>query len=484
MFPPPELDEYGRPRLISPVVGMSRMSPPPQIPEPPAQTSLPQYSQPPQMPSPVAVATGDPFAPIHAQPATPGPYQQQILNRAAPPDINDPQYKNSRLRTVLNAIAGGLAGAAGGPEAGVKVGAGLRDAKFNRAQEAYDRQTEDLKLKAGIEKEQQTRGEKEVTETTQRGTAILSGEKKQSDAALGEKKLDLATKEQASKDKHRLELGKYTEWKMNNPKLDDLQYFMSLPDEDVPAAIAMMKKVNETKGNTPEAKGAIKAAQTQADINTKSLPENLRKEQQITAATGAGSAGGRIAGESTPAALKGTEQHAGAQAKGSGEAKTTPEMIKRDADLTRAKSFATLTTNEKDTIRGSQVALQAFPDIREQLVNASDKIFGNRWNDFMVGTLGKDPEFVPLRTNIGMLQTLVAKLHVGSRGSVHILNHFVDLFNAKQMDREDLSTSLDTLEKWLVRYSKAPAGTQVTDVPDEVPENVLEGGHTYEVIKK
>jgi hypothetical protein len=90
------------------------------------------------------------------------------------PNYQDPQFRNSRLRTVLNAIAGGLAGAAGGPIAGMKVGEGLRDVKYNRAMQDYDNQVGEQKRVLEIEKGQYGRSEK----AQQLKTAETVGESK------------------------------------------------------------------------------------------------------------------------------------------------------------------------------------------------------------------------------------------------------------------------------------------------------------------
>jgi len=136
-----QLDENGHP--------IRQFAPVPQIPEPPAvenpyqqpqqnmQNILSGIPQTSQVPAPTQQIPN--FSPVPEMPAQTAQAQIHPLNR------EDPQYQNGRLRNVLNAIAGGLAGAAGGPEAGIKVGSSLRDMKFNRAQDAQNRRMALLK---------------------------------------------------------------------------------------------------------------------------------------------------------------------------------------------------------------------------------------------------------------------------------------------------------------------------------------------------
>ncbi len=430
-----ELDENGLPRYLYRNSALVNS-----IPQPTIQPQIPAIPQ--QINTP-PVNIQEPSRPaIHIQAAPPMPAQaaQEALK---PPDYYDPQYRNSKLRTVLNAIAGGFAGAAGGPKTGMEVGAGLRDMKFNRAMQDFETKQANYKTQRASEQERLALPEKETTLQTQRETAETLAGYRNRMAGAAETRATTGAAEQKSKDAMRLYSQKYQQWKMDNPKLDDLQFIYSLPEDEQTDALALHKQMMDQK---------------QKDL------ERIQGESKARSV-------GTSEGIMTPVGQQAAAVTAGAKSAATTQAninvKTAPANIKKEADLQRAMSLATLTTNEKDTIRGAQIALQALPDIKGQLPTASDKIFGNRWQEFMTGKLGNDPEFAPLRTNIGMLQTLVAKLHVGSRGSVHILNHFMTLFNAKEMTRDTLSSSINELEKWLVRYSKAPTGTEPWQVPDE-----------------
>src|ERR1700694_5764506 len=122
IIPPtlPEYDEFGRPinKRIPTVPSMSGTSLPGNIPAPVIAPT-----------GPTAQSIQPDFSPVHVQPAEATPTQQAIKN-LVPPDPHDPALKQSRLRTVLNAIAAGFAGAAGGPRAGIDTAQSLSNQKY------------------------------------------------------------------------------------------------------------------------------------------------------------------------------------------------------------------------------------------------------------------------------------------------------------------------------------------------------------------
>lgn len=356
-------------------------------------------------------------------------------------------YAPTRLRTILNAIVAGGVGIKD-PKFGFQLGSELSDRPYNQAVERYQALTADQKRRIGIEKEARSDAEQAAERGIKAGTAQENELWKDSTldinrykARTGEERAQGYLQDTASKIERRKASINFDKWKQDNPKLDDFQYILATDDPEEQAA--RLKSYKEFKSASEK---------------------DLQRIEDESKARAEGTAKGNL----TPSGIKAAELLPGVKTESSTtgriKAETTPEAIDAQAKLTRARSLATLTTNEKDTITGATHALQAFPDIRSQLPTASNKIFGNRWQDFVTGKLGTDPEFAPLRLNLGMLQSLTAKLHVGSRGSVHILNKFETLFNAKEMDRDTLAASLDELEKWLTRYSKMPRGTDPSEV--------------------
>jgi len=223
----------------------------------------------------------DPFAAIPIKPAPASPAEETIKGMQ-PIDPNDPRFHNSRLRTVLNAIAGGLAGAAGGPKVGAEVGSTLRNMKYNAAVAQQQHQLDLAKEKTAVEKEQFTRAEKEQSLGTQKGTALATAAKKAADTEQAQQKIDTAKREQESKATHRKSLEKYTDWKMANPKQDDFQYIMGIEDADEQKdAIDMFKKLQEAKRLTDE-EAAIRAGK----IKKAQLDEQIKAGPQLAQVAG------------------------------------------------------------------------------------------------------------------------------------------------------------------------------------------------------
>lgn len=372
----PEYDEFGRPRrtFIPPVVQPVQ---PQQLGEPPtainpalvASSNLQNVQPLTSSGLPIPQVQSADYTPMQAGPATARLESIQPLNR------EDPQYKNSRLMTVINAIAGGLAGASGGPRVGAEVGSLLHDSKFNRAQANQDRVVNLLKTQSASE-------EKRSAEGIQRGGHQSLDTSRQVKAGQEEKKIDisqqkqdLATKEQASKQAHRLELGKYTEWKMANPKLDDLQYIMSLENpEEQSAAVAMIKKIQEGKQKSPEQIQEESKARATGAAEVAASPLGARAAANTTAsrvtATDVAHANAPVS-ETDKAAL----DNFVSQARTSPDSwhniykevppKLKPKFAAVTADMTIPKGLDKVAEN---AVRNAQIALK-HADSVEQLIN-------------------------------------------------------------------------------------------------------------------
>jgi hypothetical protein len=82
-----------------------------------------------------------------------------------------------------------------------------------------------------------------------------------------------------------------------------------------------------------------------------------------------------------------------------------------------------------------------IPSVKAQLGPAA-----GRWSEFWAGKLGATrPEYVKLRANIGLLQTLLMRMHVGARGGVEIMTHFKDLFDQGKFSAENMDAALDAV---------------------------------------
>lgn len=86
----------------------------------------------------------------------------------------------------------------------------------------------------------------------------------------------------------------------------------------------------------------------------------------------------------------------------------------------------------------------------EQDIDENVKQLGpaaSRWSEFMAGTVGApNPAFTRLRTNVGLLSTLLMRMHVGARGGEHIMEHFKDLMNSGKQSPENLKAAIEEIK--------------------------------------
>ena len=450
IIPPdqPQYDQFGRPIPQPGVVSgfnpqhvLNAANATPAQPVIPPQASVLTDNLMPQPPIPGPV----PISPVPQIPS--GPTQRQVeearftplsatpAQSAAQTGLPIPQrqdYQAHGLHRVLNAIAGGFAGAAGHPE----VGNQLAQRPYENAVADWQRQTGQLKTASDIDTELQR-------QSVQKAVAQTGAEYKGITAEQNQQKIDTSKTVAASKQKHLEQLGKYTEWKMlpENQKKDDLQYLMNLPPEEQADALKMMTTIKQAGHETDEQK--TQAAVDKANALAKNAITNpdIAKATAITAGTRAGA--------TTTAQI---------------DAKTTDDAIAKQKKLkeamTGAQEFAKRSQQSQAASEKAKIALDQYPRIMDEIETASDKPFGDRFKDFMTGTVGTEAEFAPLRLDVGLLQSLVAQIHVQRTGAV-ILQKFEGLFNAKQMDRATLKASLIELKYWLDAYAKnpnAPAG--------------------------
>jgi hypothetical protein len=95
----------------------------------------------------------------------------------------------------------------------------------------------------------------------------------------------------------------------------------------------------------------------------------------------------------------------------------------------------------------------------EQLIDRQIKSLGpaaSRWNEFMAGKIGApNPEFTKLRTNIGLLQTALMRMHVGARGGEQIMEHFAGLIDSSKQDPQNLKAALDEIKLYAEEVGKS-----------------------------
>lgn len=131
----------------------------------------------------------------------------------------------------------------------------------------------------------------------------------------------------------------------------------------------------------------------------------------------------------------------------------------------------------------SRAALTHIDDAKE-MIQAQSANLGpvySRWRNFLTGTIGegeKDLEeqfkkFAPLRTNLALVRSALARVHGGARGggSIAMLEYFNRyVMNTDIMDSDLLLSVLDVVGDWLDKYKDmAPLYSESVGVPN-VPD--------------
>jgi hypothetical protein len=123
-----------------------------------------------------------------------------------------------------------------------------------------------------------------------------------------------------------------------------------------------------------------------------------------------------------------------------------------------------------------------------QIVDELDKrgalgTVASRWNDFLVGRLGAgtgdpvtDQLLEAMRTKIGLSQTLLMNLHVGSRGGAYMMEHFEDLANAKKLNANILRTGIKSELEYAKDRAMLPSQAGPQAVGGGAPQPATGGG--------
>lgn len=138
-----------------------------------------------------------------------------------------------------------------------------------------------------------------------------------------------------------------------------------------------------------------------------------------------------------------------------------------------------LTSSTRTMIEAAPKVI-SFVDRINALIDQQEKDLGpakSRWSEFMAGKVGApNPEFTKLRTNVGLLQTLLMRMHVGARGGEYIMKHFTDLMDSSKQSPENMRAAMGELKQYaqdLIAESQPPTPNGVLTLSD--------GGKTYRI---
>jgi hypothetical protein len=120
----------------------------------------------------------------------------------------------------------------------------------------------------------------------------------------------------------------------------------------------------------------------------------------------------------------------------------------------------------------------------EQLVDQQEQTLGpaaSRWNEFMAGKVGApNPEFTKLRTDVGLLSTLLMRMHVGARGGEYIMKHFQDLMDSGKQSPENMRAALSEITQYAKDIqAESRGGNQETGTSNTPKPGTIEGGYRF-----
>ncbi len=110
-----------------------------------------------------------------------------------------------------------------------------------------------------------------------------------------------------------------------------------------------------------------------------------------------------------------------------------------------------------------------FVDRINQLINENEQSLGplkGRWSEFTAGRIGlKDKGYTKLRTDIGLLQTALMRMHVGARGGSEMMEHFRSLIDQSSQDPDNLRAALEEIKAYAQTVAGGHNGGQSTNAP-------------------
>ena len=392
--------------IIAPVAQQQQQAPAAIPPQAPAAPAAPSFSPLPEGSAQAAFRTG----------------VAQIPQRS--------DYQAHGLHRVLNAIAGGFAGAAGHPEAGRE----LADLPYTRAVEDYNRKSNALKVGADIETERQQEGTKQYVAANNADYKLAEVQRQNDQLRINQQKADEAVKNTQSEIEARIARQKEADDKL------------AAANKAIEAHKGNVQRILDAK--TPAERDAVIAAIRDTQKSDEQIKQEAADKAEGAAEVAASPLGQRAAGAK-----------AGSTAQAVMNVKTNEDNIQKQTNLAQrlidAKAAAKRSEQAVAASDKAKIALDQYPRIMSELNELSELPFADRWKNFLAGTVGNNPEFEPIRLNVGLLQSLVAQIHVQRTGAV-ILKKFEGLFNADKMNKATLTSGLKELKYWLDAYAKNP----------------------------
>lgn len=224
----------------------------------------------------------------------------------------------------------------------------------------------------------------------------------------------------------------------------------------IPAYQAQIDSLSKNNGATPYQMGTLKNTLAILQANEKNHQDfedqafAKQTDKQVDRATklGAVKTANQEAVQDNAAGNKTTKpdtnMYVGTDATGNQIAGTSDDLKTAGAQsVTKLDSdTGKKVTQAREMISPDGLFSSVSRDIQNLQAKGKLGVAASRWNEFMGGTVGTDPDFAPLRTDMGLLATKLMQVHVGARGSAEMLHHFANLADYKISDTQTLTEAL------------------------------------------
>jgi len=151
-----------------------------------------------------------------------------------------------------------------------------------------------------------------------------------------------------------------------------------------------------------------------------------------------------------------SEQEARDNRKAAVQAAQQARAFAQQARMLEARGEA-LTANTKAMVEAVPKVQELSQRIRA-LVDQQEQSLGpmsSRWQEFMAGKIGSpNADFTKLRTDTGLLQTLLVRMHVGARGGQQMIEHFQKLIDSSKQSPENMRAALDEIDSYAADVAK------------------------------
>jgi hypothetical protein len=100
----------------------------------------------------------------------------------------------------------------------------------------------------------------------------------------------------------------------------------------------------------------------------------------------------------------------------------------------------------------------------------------SRWREFKTGRLGlPDRAFAKYRTDVGLLQTALMRMHAGARGSETLVKKFTDMLNSGIQSPENMQGALDAIKDYANDVQKSGGAATTETTTTTTPPTTLRG---------